>query len=349
MTEILSLRAYDATKIIPQDYDFLPLEDDAGKEPKTKKAKDDEDNGGKEPKAKKAKDDDDSAKEPKPKKQKLHLPRRVNFKNFSRVVGWRPFGVSKGQLSLLLSRLPTDLRRSGMSKVVLPCSLDGKPFVTEDGRLPNPNLALFEACRLLEDKMDEMQELAREELKCIAKDGIQVEWKAFKSFAEWAAYMEAGHMAVDLTMRVHVVETAANYLSWRQSGSSDSDEGFVNMYGRQVGPRRLAEAKTYASSVGVEATRAIVQFRRKHHAVVANLFREDYVLNAEFRKLPHDLQKGIVDCALEKIAGTPINWKAQPPKPQRLVFTNTDMHNMVTASKKSAKKKVPLEETDGFE
>ena len=55
----------------------------------------------------------------------------------------------EGQRDMLVERFSSDFRKDALPKVLLACSADGKPFLTEDGKLPSPNLAAFEAVREL--------------------------------------------------------------------------------------------------------------------------------------------------------------------------------------------------------
>ncbi len=58
---------------------------------------------------------------------------------------------------------------------------------------------------------------ALREMKQIWEGGIQVEWVHFSSFLEWMIYSEEASAQTALSMLPHVVDTAANFLSFLAS------------------------------------------------------------------------------------------------------------------------------------
>ena len=264
-----------------------------------------------------------------------HLRRWVMIDDFSRVVGWRPTGVQKGQQALLTKRLPTEFVQSAVPRVILPCSPEGLPYITEEHKLPCPMLALFNAMRDIRDAGSAVGRAASQ-MSGMMGNPIQVSWIVVSSYPEWCAYMEAGHHNTDVTSRPHLVETALSYLSWKQSStigaaaSEDPDHGFTLLMGQSLGKRRLADAKCLINHVGKHALEAVVAFRRQADCVLANLFAESYLMSALFRSLPADAQTNVVRAAVRRVKETPINWKAAPPRARRVTFSIQNFNSLCT-------------------
>ena len=187
------------------------------------------------------------------------LPTRLSLDQFSNSIGHRLSGNSTAQLRFFVGIFPEEFRAAQLGRAELPCK-DGKPYVDDAGRVPAPFWASISALKLLRKSWDDTSDDAKAELEkgagfadmqAIWKDGLDVSWKEFPSFVEWAVSMEAVDLKKEVQLKPHLVDSALNLLSMASQHSApggDPDKALAEAGARYaallrgtMGQRRLQD------------------------------------------------------------------------------------------------------------
>ena len=154
------------------------------------------------------------------------LPKRFSIYAMSVNVGWRLTGVQSGQVKVFFQRFPIYFSLQALGKLVLPHK-GGKPYLTQDGKLPCPFLSTFNAIKMLvKDGFEDLEKqcsdgtadpIAVEDMKRLVERGTQAEWKEFPSYTAYMLSMEGASWQADVSLKPHLADTAMLYVQFCMS------------------------------------------------------------------------------------------------------------------------------------
>lgn len=204
--EVLLARcSFGPEKVVPKTFAFVPMGAKKNDEKRDKK------------KSKQEGNEDDNK-----------LSKRVSIDQLSSTVGHRAAGVQSGMVKYLVEKFKQDFTRSAMEKVVLP-QCGGLPYVTaeKEPRLPCQNLSSMNAIKIClkvgaSTDWQGFHPRARRELEALKAEGLQLEWQQYKSYFEWMEAQIEASSHREITLKMHLVDTALLYAQYCMSQAAMS-------------------------------------------------------------------------------------------------------------------------------